>query len=59
MSDTQTIYEQMKDHMTTLEENHMDARNGNKAAGRRARKAAGEIKKLATPYKQASVAELK
>ena len=56
---TTDLYNQIKGHMNTLEENHMEAANGNKAAGRRARKAAGEIKKLATPYKQASVAELK
>ena len=56
---TTDLYNQIKGHMNTLEENHMDAANGNKAAGRRARKAAGEIKKLVTPYKQASVAELK
>ena len=56
---TTDLYNQIKNHMNTLEENHMNATNGNKAAGRRARKAAGEIKKLVTPYKQASVAELK
>tara|TARA_B100000131_G_scaffold161114_1_gene155932 strand:+ start:66 stop:245 length:180 start_codon:yes stop_codon:yes gene_type:complete len=59
MANTQEIFNKISEHMRTLEENHMDAVNGNKAAGRRARKAAGEIKKLATPYKQASVSELK
>ena len=33
--------------------------NGNKAAGTRARKAAGEIKKMVTDYRKASVAESK
>ena len=59
MSTTQELFDKIKQHMNDLEANHTDAVNGNKAAGRRARKAAGEIKKLATPYKQASVSELK
>jgi hypothetical protein len=58
MSTTQELFDQMKGLMGELEANHTDAVNGNKAAGRRARKAAGGIKKLATPYKQASVTEL-
>ena len=33
--------------------------NGNKAAGGRARKAVGEVKKLVTDYRKASVTESK
>ncbi len=41
-------------------ENHNSfSEKGNKAAGTRARKAAGEIKKLVTDYRKASVAESK
>ena len=58
MSTTNELFDKMRQHMNDLETNHQDAVNGNKAAGRMARKAAGELKKLATPYKQASVAEL-
>ena len=36
-----------------------DSEKGNKAAGGRARKAIGEIKKLVTSYRQASVSESK
>ncbi len=58
MSSTTELFQQIKAHMNDFEANHVDASNGNKAAGRRTRKAIGEIKKLATPYKQASVKEL-
>ena len=36
-------------------DNHEESMNGNKAAGSRARKALGEIKKLVTAYRKASV----
>ena len=36
-----------------------DIEKGNKAAGGRARKAIGEIKKLVTDYRKASVSESK
>ena len=50
----------MKELWTSLEDNHHSfANNGNKAAGTRARKAAGEIKKMVTDYRKASVAESK
>ena len=43
-----------------FEENHeVYSDKGNKAAGGRARKAIGEIKKLVTEYRKASVAESK
>jgi hypothetical protein len=43
-----------------FDENHnQNAESGTKASGTRARKAIGEIKKLATDYRKASVAESK
>lgn len=60
MSKTQELFNTMQDLWTSLEENHSAfASNGNKAAGTRARKAAGEIKKMVTDYRKASVAESK
>ena len=46
--------------MDEFESNHkVNAEKGNKAAGGRARKAIGEIKKLVTEYRKASVEESK
>ena len=59
MSNTTTIYTEILNHVDELRSNHEAAAKGNKAAARRARKAVGSIKKLATPYKQASVSEHK
>ena len=60
MSSTENIFNNMKELWTSLEENHNSfSNNGNKAAGTRARKAAGEIKKIVTDYRKASVAESK
>ena len=54
------LYESMKELWQTFEENHTSFKEkGNKAAGGRARKAIGEIKKLVTGYRQASVSESK
>jgi hypothetical protein len=53
---SQELFEQIKDLFIQFEENH----NGTtKAAKSRARKAIGEIKKLVTDYKKASVEENK
>lgn len=53
---SQEIFEQIKDLYHQFDENH----NGTtKAAKARARKAIGEIKKLVTDYKKASVEENK
>lgn len=53
---TQEIYEQLTKLWEDFETNH----NGTtKVSGTRARKALGEIKKLVTPYRQASVEETK
>ena len=54
--DKQQLFEQISGFYQTLEEEHGKT---TKASQARARKAAGEIKKLITPYKKASVAESK
>jgi len=56
MATAQELYQQMKDLWETFEEEH----NGDtKASSTRARKAVGELKKLVTEYRKASVAENK
>lgn len=60
MSQTNELYEQIKALYDAFEENHnQNAETGTKASGTRARKAIGEIKKLATAYRKASVEESK
>ena len=50
----------MKELWKIFEENHISFKEkGNKAAGGRARKAVGEIKKLVTDYRKASVSDTK
>ena len=56
MSKTNNLAELIKGHFAEFEDNHEKNMNGNKAAGSRARKAIGEIKKLVTDYRKASVA---
>ena len=56
MSKTTSIFDQIQSLYATFEEEHNKNMNGNKAAGSRARKALGEIKKLVTDYRKASVA---
>jgi len=54
----ESIYNEIKDLWDVFEENHAPhSEKGNKAAGGRARKAIGEIKKLVTEYRKASVAK--
>ena len=54
------LFESMKELWQTFEENHISFKEkGNKAAGGRARKAVGEIKKLVTDYRKASVSDTK
>ena len=54
------LYNEIKGLFEQFEENHSIFSNkGNKAAGGRARKAIGEIKKLVTDYRKASVSESK
>ena len=57
---TNKLYSEIKELFEQFEENHnVFSEKGNKSAGGRARKAIGEIKKLVTGYRQASVSESK
>ena len=57
---TDKLYNEIKELFEQFEENHSAfSDKGTKAAGGRARKAIGEIKKLVTGYRQASVSESK
>lgn len=56
MSKTSKLFDQIKSQFDTFETEHEKNMNGNKAAGSRARKAIGEVKKLVTDYRKASVA---
>ena len=54
------LYSDIKELFNEFEENHsIFSEKRNKAAGGRARKSLGEIKKLVTSYRQASVSESK
>ena len=60
MSNTNELYNNIKTLFTEFEENHsIFSEKGTKAAGGRARKAVGEVKKLVTDYRKASVSESK
>ena len=60
MSNTNELYETMNDLWEEFQTNHRTfTEKGNKAAGGRARKAVGEVKKLVTDYRKASVTESK
>ena len=60
MASSNELYEQIEAAFEDFQENHKKfVGKGTKAAGGRARKAIGEIKKLVTSYRQASVAESK
>ena len=60
MATRDELYGQLNDLWEDFQENHRaNTEKGNKAAGGRARKAIGEIKKLVTEYRKASVAESK
>lgn len=50
-------FDAINEQFALFQENHEKFMNGNSAAGLRARKAIGEIKKLATGYRQASTEE--
>ncbi len=57
---TDKLYNDIKNLFNEFEENHsVFSDKGTKAAGGRARKAIGEIKKLVTDYRKASVTESK
>ena len=60
MATRDELYSQLNELWEQFQENHRShAEKGNKAAGGRARKHIGEIKKLVTEYRKASVAESK
>ena len=54
MSAKQELFDQIQSHFDAFVENHNST---TKAGATRARKAIGEIKKLATDYRKASVSE--
>jgi len=56
MANSQELFEQIKDLFVQFETEH---NGGSKAAKSRARKAIGEVKKLVTDYRKASVEESK
>ena len=57
---TTELFTQMETLWTEFNDNHTKFNDkGNKAAATRARKAIGEIKKLVTDYRRASVLESK
>ena len=60
MANTNELYETMNNLWEDFQTNHKTfTEKGNKAAGGRARKAVGEVKKLVTDYRKASVTESK
>jgi hypothetical protein len=60
MANTNELYETLNNLWEEFQENHRTfSEKGNKAAGGRARKAVGEVKKLVTDYRKASVTESK
>ena len=60
MANSNELYEQIEAAFEDFQENHKKFVNkGTKAAGGRARKAIGEIKKMVTDYRKASVSESK
>ena len=60
MATRDELYNQLNELWEQFQENHRaHSEKGNKAAGGRARKAIGEVKKLVTEYRKASVSESK
>ena len=60
MANSNELYEQIEAAFEDFQENHKKFVNkGTKAAGGRARKAIGEIKKMVTDYRKASISESK
>ena len=60
MENVEKVFEEIAALYAALEEDHTKfVEKGTKAAAQRARKSAGAIKKLITPYKQASMAACK
>ena len=60
MATKDELYNQLNELWEQFQENHRShSEKGNKAAGGRARKSIGEVKKLVTEYRKASVSESK
>ena len=60
MASAKEIHAEIKKHFEEFDKNHEShSEKGNKAAGGRARKHIGEVKKLITDYRKASVLESK
>jgi len=60
MAKSNDLYNSMSELWASFQENHTKfSESGNKAAGTRARKSIGELKKLVTDYRKASVEESK
>ena len=60
MATVNELHSQIKEHFEEFDKNHeAHSEKGNKAAGGRARKHIGEIKKLVTEYRKASISESK
>ena len=60
MASSNELYEKIESAFEDFQSNHKTfVEKCNKAAGGRARKAIGEIKKMVTSYRQASVSESK
>ena len=60
MANSNELYNTINDLFEDFQENHRKFEDkGTKAAGGRARKAIGEIKKMVTAYRQASISESK
>ena len=60
MATRDELYSQLNELWEKFQENHRaHSEKDNKSAGGRARKAIGEVKKLVTEYRKASVAESK
>ena len=60
MASSNELYNTINDLFEYFQENHRKFdEKGTKAAGGRARKAIGEIKKLVTDYRKASISESK
>jgi len=54
-NDMQKYYDEMCELFEVIKVDHEKSLSGNASAGKRARKAAGDLKKLVTPYRKASV----
>lgn len=60
MTTSQELFEVMKEHWLSFEENHVRFQEkGTKAAGVRARKSINELKKLSSKYRSMQLAESK